>query len=51
MKRDDYFRCRWCKGLFPDAQCARDEVTDAYLCPNGCREPFNQPEYESPLQD
>ena len=48
MKRDDYFRCRWCKGIFPDSECILDEIK-GYQCPKGCIEPFFQPPYESPL--
>lgn len=49
MKRDNYFRCKQCKQLFPDEQCILDEVK-GYQCPNGCVEGFTQPDYESPLQ-
>lgn len=43
-------RCPWCKGLFPDDQCTLDPVL-GLVCPNQCRPPFVQPEYESPLND
>jgi hypothetical protein len=47
--RDDYFRCKVCKKLYADEECSRDEKTGAFICPLGCVEPYNQPEYESPL--
>jgi hypothetical protein len=50
MKRDDMYRCKWCKGLFPDNKCTRDPITGVYICPNQCVEPFNQPPYESPIE-
>ncbi len=49
MNRDDYFRCRFCKVLSPQAEAKRDPDTGAYLCPNGCVPTFEQPPYESPL--
>jgi hypothetical protein len=49
MKRDDYTRCRHCKQLFLTADATRDPDTGAYQCPNGCKTPFEQPPYESPL--
>lgn len=48
MKRDDYFRCKFCKGLFPDAQCVLDPV-EGLQCPQGCKPQYEQPPYESPL--
>lgn len=51
MKRDDYYRCKWCKGLFADEQCQRDSITGVFICPNGCVEPFVQPAYEPPTND
>lgn len=48
MNRDDYTRCKLCKQLFRDDNERRDPVTGAYLCPNGCKETFTQPPYESP---
>lgn len=50
MTRDDYFRCRWCKQLFYQEDLVLDPNT-GYQCPNGCVEPYNQPPYESPLND
>lgn len=47
--RDDYFRCKHCKGLFPEDGASRDPDTGAFLCPNGCLPTFSQPPYESPL--
>lgn len=44
------FRCRFCKELFRDADCVKDPVK-GFICPKGCVEPFNQPPYESPLQE
>lgn len=49
--RDDYWRCKICKQLNSDKDCERDDVSGAYLCPNGCKVEFVQPPYESPLSD
>lgn len=49
MNRDNYFRCKHCKELYSDEQCILDDVK-GYQCPKGCKEPFIQPDYESPLQ-
>lgn len=48
MKRDDFFRCPYCKQLFPDADCTRDRDTGAYICPSQCVPCFDQPAYEHP---
>lgn len=48
MKRDTYFRCKWCKGLFKDDECER-APDGGYICPLGCVAPFIQPPYQSPL--
>lgn len=50
MKRDDYFRCRYCKKLFTNDECAIDP-TKGYQCPNGCEEEYNQPPYELPTNE
>lgn len=49
-KRDDYFRCKICKGLFSDNEAVLDPIK-GLQCPNGCVEPYQQPPYESPLND
>lgn len=49
-KRDDYFRCKICKGLFLDSECVVDPIK-GNQCPRGCEEPYIQPDYESPFQD
>lgn len=49
MSRDNYHRCKHCKGLFPDEDCIPDTVSGVLQCPNGCRDTFQQPAYESPL--
>jgi hypothetical protein len=48
MDRDKFFRCKHCGQLFPDDKCFYDEV-NGYQCPNGCKESFRQPPYESPF--
>lgn len=50
MNRDDYYRCKICKQLFKNVECVLDE-DEGYQCPNGCVKPFEQPQYESPMQD
>ncbi len=47
--RDTMNRCRHCRKLSKDADCEQDKVTGAFLCPNGCREAYAQPDYQSPL--
>ena len=49
-KRDDYFRCPICLGLFPDSECSLDPIK-GYVCPNNCIRTFEQPKYESPFND
>ena len=49
-KRDNYFRCPYCFGLFPHDQCHLDP-RKGYQCPNLCEKPFNQPPYVSPLNN
>lgn len=48
--RNNYHRCKVCKGLFADSECELDPVK-GLICPKGCLEPFEQPAYESPLQE
>lgn len=48
--RDTMHRCKYCKGLFKDTECRTDPVL-GLVCPNECVAPFQQPPYESPLQD
>lgn len=43
-------RCKICKKLYNDSECDFDPVK-GFICPKGCEEPFNQPPYESPMQD
>ena len=50
MKRDNYFRCKHCHQIFTDDECFIDPIR-GFLCPNGCEEPYEQPPYESPLQE
>lgn len=50
MNRDNYTRCKHCGQLFPDEQCILSEVT-GFKCPNGCEESFEQPPYQSPLNN
>lgn len=57
MNKDKTFRCKYCGQLFTDEE-VRDYMqrlgtwsnvgVTGYQCPNGCKEPFNQPPYESP---
>lgn len=49
MNRDNYFRCKHCKELFPDEEGIMIEGK-GLQCPKGCVETFKQPDYESPLQ-
>lgn len=51
LKRDEMHRCKYCRVLFADVACVPDPVTGALQCPNGCKESFSQPPYESPFQD
>lgn len=51
MTRDDYHRCRFCKKLWQDAECIPDPDTGVLQCPDGCKEPFTQPPYETPTND
>jgi hypothetical protein len=48
--RDNYTRCKQCGQLFSDETCILDDVK-GLLCPNGCVESFEQPAYQSPLQE
>ena len=54
-KRDDYFRCTMCKGLFKDEDCSikydSEGASDGYRCPNLCEPSYTQPPYESPIDD
>lgn len=50
MNRDDYFRCKICKQLFSHDEGILD-LDKGYMCPNGCTPPYEQPSYQSPLQD
>lgn len=47
--RDDYTRCKHCGQLWPEEQCTINPVDGSFMCPAGCRETFQQPEYESPF--
>ena len=49
MDRNDYFRCPHCFELFPDEDCELTE--NGYICPNRCEPSFNQPPYQSPLNE
>lgn len=49
-QRDNYTRCKHCGYLWPEEQCILDDVA-GFLCPNGCKETFNQPPYQSPLNE
>jgi hypothetical protein len=49
-KRDSYTRCQLCGEVFHHDSCILDEVK-GYQCPNGCQPSFDQPPYQSPLQD
>lgn len=46
-KRDEMMRCKHCKKLFRDDECTLDPLL-GLICPNGCKEQFVQPPYESP---
>lgn len=48
--RDDYYRCRICKGLYLETECTWDEIK-GFKCPKQCVEPFNQPPYELPTNE
>lgn len=50
MKREDFTRCRFCKELHHDDELLFDAIV-GYECPNGVKESFTQPPYESPLQN
>lgn len=50
MSRDNFFRCKHCGQLSPDDQCLHNEVT-GYQCPNGCKDSYQQPPYESPFNE
>ena len=49
-KRDNYTRCQQCGEIYPHEACILDAIK-GYKCPNGCEEPFDQPPYQSPLQE
>ena len=49
-KRDDCTRCPICRQLFADKDCTLDPIK-GYICPNGCEPSYDQPKYETPLQD
>lgn len=49
-KRDSYTRCQLCGEVSHHDSCILDEVK-GYQCPNGCQPSFDQPPYQSPLQD
>lgn len=48
LKRDDMFRCPYCKQLYPDKDCTQDPITGAFICPKQCLPTYEQPPYESP---
>lgn len=48
--RDKMHRCPYCKKLWPDEDCILDPIK-GYICPDGCVEPFIQPEYELPTNE
>ena len=48
--RDNYFRCKFCGVLWHQNQCVLDEIK-GYECPDGCKETFEQPPYQSPLSN
>ena len=50
QKRDNYTRCKHCGQLFHEEQCILSEVA-GFQCPNGCKESFEQPPYQSPLNE
>lgn len=50
MNRDNYTRCKQCGQLFADEQCILNETT-GLKCPNGCEKNFEQPPYQSPLNE
>lgn len=49
-KENEYTRCQICGEIFHHSSCILDEVK-GYQCPNGCEISFEQPPYQSPLQD
>lgn len=48
--RDEMHRCPICKKLFRDDECTTGP-DGRLICPNNCQPSFDQPTYESPLQD
>jgi hypothetical protein len=50
MNRDDFTRCKHCGVLWNDEQCIIDDI-NGLQCPSGCKEQYQQPDYESPLQN
>lgn len=50
LKRDQMHRCKICKKLSKDSECQLDPIL-GLLCPNGCKPPYIQLPYDSPLQD
>ena len=56
IPRDKMHRCPICKKLFKDDACTlelnKDGGSDTGLqCPDGCKPSFDQPPYESPIND
>lgn len=50
-KRDKMHRCPYCKQLYKDEECTTDTKSGVLICPKGCEPTFNQPPYESPLNN
>lgn len=48
--RDNYVRCKQCGDLWHQEQCILDNIA-GYQCPKGCVESYQQPSYESPLNE